>query len=153
MEPLFYTALNIDRSRKNDLYPKLGLRISFLNGGLFEELDNYDWQKNNFSIPNEIFSNTDANGRDADRILNIFDRYNFTIDEDEPTEREVAIEPEMLGKVFENLLDVNDGKSKGAFYTPREIVHYMYRETFINYLVEKSKIPEDAIRNFVLYGD
>ena len=88
MEPLFYTALNIDRSRKNDLYPKLGLRISFLNGGLFEELDNYDWQKNNFSIPNEIFSNTDANGRDADRILNIFDRYNFTIDEDEPTERE-----------------------------------------------------------------
>ena len=153
LEPLFYTALNVDRSRKNDLYPKLNLRIPFLNGGLFEELDNYDWQKNNFSIPNDIFSNAAEKGRDADGILDIFDRYNFTINEDEPTEREVAIDPEMLGKVFENLLDVSDRKSKGAFYTPREIVHYMCRETLISYLVEKSKISEEAIRNFVLYGD
>lgn len=153
LEPLFYTALNVDRSRKNDLYPQLNLRIPFLNGGLFEELDNYDWQKNNFSIPNEIFSNVTEKGRDADGILDIFDRYNFTINEDEPTEREVAIDPEMLGKVFENLLDSGTRKSKGAFYTPREIVHYMCRETLISYLVEKSKIPEDAIRNFILYGD
>ncbi len=153
LEPLFYTALNVDRSRKNDLYPQLNLRIPFLNGGLFEELDNYDWQKNNFSIPNEIFSNVTEKGREADGILDIFDRYNFTINEDEPTEREVAIDPEMLGKVFENLLDSGTRKSKGAFYTPREIVHYMCRETLISYLVEKSKIPEDAIRNFILYGD
>ena len=153
LEPLFYTALNVDRSRKNDLYPRLNLRIPFLNGGLFEELDNYDWQKNNFSIPNEIFSNVYIKGRDADGILDIFDRYNFTINEDEPTEREVAIDPEMLGKVFENLLDVSTRKSKGAFYTPREIVHYMCRETLISYLVEKSKIAEEAIRNFILYGD
>ena len=127
LEPLFYTALNVDRSRKNDLYSRLNLRIPFLNGGLFEELDNYDWQKNNFSIPNEIFSNADIKGREADGILDIFDRYNFTINEDEPTEREVAIDPEMLGKVFENLLDSGTRKSKGAFYTPREIVHYMCR--------------------------
>ncbi|MBQ6975683.1 MAG: Eco57I restriction-modification methylase domain-containing protein, partial [Selenomonadaceae bacterium] len=153
LEPLFYTALNVDRSRQNDLYPKLNLRIPFLNGGLFEELDNYDWQKNNFQIPNEIFSNKNTKDRDADGILDIFDRYNFTINEDEPTEREVAIDPEMLGKVFENLLDVSDRKSKGAFYTPREIVHYMCRETLISYLVEKSKISEDAIRNFILYGE
>lgn len=153
LEPLFYTALNVDRSRKNDLYPQLNLRIPFLNGGLFEELDNYDWQKNNFSIPNEVFSNVTEKGRDADGILDIFDRYNFTINEDEPTEREVAIDPEMLGKVFENLLDSGTRKSKGAFYTPREIVHYMCRETLISYLVEKSKISEDAIRNFILYGD
>lgn len=153
LEPLFYTALNVDRSRKNDLYPRLNLRIPFLNGGLFEELDNYDWQKNNFSIPNGIFSNVTEKWRDADGILDIFDRYNFTINEDEPTEREVAIDPEMLGKVFENLLDSGTRKSKGAFYTPREIVHYMCRETLISYLVEKSKISEDAIRNFILYGD
>lgn len=153
LEPLFYTALNVDRNRQNDLYPKLNLRIPFLNGGLFEELDNYDWQKNNFQIPNEIFSNAKEKNRDADGILDIFDRYNFTINEDEPTEREVAIDPEMLGKVFENLLDASDRKSKGAFYTPREIVHYMCRETLISYLVEKSKISEDAIRNFILYGD
>ena len=154
LEPLFYTALNVDRSRKNDLYPQLNLRIPFLNGGLFEELDNYDWQKNNFSIPNKFFSNEAEKGRhEADGILDIFDRYNFTINEDEPTEREVAIDPEMLGKVFENLLDSGTRKSKGAFYTPREIVHYMCRETLISYLVEKSKISEDAIKNFILYGE
>ena len=61
----------------------MNLRIPFLNGGLFEELDNYDWQKNNFHIPDEIFSNAKLKGRDADGILDIFDRYNFTINEDE----------------------------------------------------------------------
>src|SRR5699024_10435372 len=54
--------------------------------------------------------------------------------EDEPLEKEVAVDPEMLGKVFENLLDVTDRKSKGAFYTPREIVHYMCQESLIHCL-------------------
>jgi adenine-specific DNA-methyltransferase len=66
------------------------------------------------------------------------------MNEDEPMEREVAIDPEMLGKVFENLLDVRDRKSKGAFYTPREIVHYMCQETLINYLSTKTGISEEA---------
>src|SRR5574344_1649964 len=61
------------------------------------------------------------------------------MNEDEPMEREVAIDPEMLGKVFENLLDVKDRKSKGAFYTPREIVHYMCQETLINHLFTNLK--------------
>ena len=68
-------------------------------------------------------------------------------------EREFAIDPEMLGKVFENLLDVKDRKSKGAFYTPREIVHYMCQETLINHLVTKTGISENAIRDFILYGE
>ncbi len=75
------------------------------------------------------------------------------MNEDEPMEREVAIDPEMLGKVFENLLDVKDRKSKGAFYTPREIVHYMCQETLINHLVSKTGISESAIRDFILYGE
>lgn len=128
-------------------------RIPFLNGGLFEQLDNYEWENNNFNIPNSIFSNKDEKGRNADGILDIFDRYNFTMNEDEPMEREVAIDPEMLGKVFENLLDVKDRKSKGAFYTPREIVHYMCQETLINHLVSKTGISESAIRDFILYGE
>lgn len=152
LEPLFYTGLNLNRG-ENGFYAPLHRRIPFLNGGLFEQLDNYDWENNDFNIPNEIFSNVDEKGRDADGILDIFDRYNFTMNEDEPMEREVAIDPEMLGKVFENLLDVKDRKSKGAFYTPREIVHYMCQETLINYLVEKTGISESAIRDFILYGD
>ena len=152
LEPLFYTGLNKNRG-ENGFYAPLHRRIPFLNGGLFEQLDNYEWENNNFNIPNELFSNKAEKGRDADGILDIFDRYNFTMNEDEPMEREVAIDPEMLGKVFENLLDVTDRKSKGAFYTPREIVHYMCQETLINHLATKIGIPEADIRDFILYGE
>ena len=152
LEPLFYTGLNQNRG-ENAFFPPLHRRIPFLNGGLFEEMEGYDWQNNDFSIPNELFSNADTKGRDADGILDFFDRYNFTMAEDEPMEREVAIDPEMLGKVFENLLDVSDRKSKGAFYTPREIVHYMCQESLINFLCGKTGIGEEDIRKFILYGE
>lgn len=153
LEPLFYEALNVNRG-ENGFYARFHCRIPFLNGGLFEQLDNYDWQNCDFNIPNSLFSNIDENGKDkADGILDVFDRYNFTMAEDEPMEREVAIDPEMLGKVFENLLDVKDRKSKGAFYTPREIVHYMCQESLINYLSTSTKINEKYIRKFILYGE
>ena len=152
LEPLFYDALNRNRGEQG-YCPALHCRIPFLSGGLFEPIDGYDWEHNDFSIPNEVFSNVDTKGREADGILDIFDRYNFTMSEDEPMEREVAIDPEMLGKVFENLLEINDRKSKGAFYTPREIVHYMCQESLINYLTNALSISEDAIRDFILYGD
>lgn len=153
LEPLFYNALNVNRG-DTGYDPYLHCRIPFLSGGLFEPIDGYDWKHNDFAIPNEIFSNhKDKNDRDADGILDIFDRYNFTMSEDEPLEREVAIDPEMLGKVFENLLEVNDRKSKGAFYTPREIVHYMCQETLISYLVKETGLKEQDIRDFILLGD
>ena len=153
LEPLFYTGLNQNRG-DNAFFPPLHRRVPFLNGGLFEEMEGYDWRNNDFRIPNELFSNADIKGkRDADGILDVFDRYNFTMAEDEPMEREVAIDPEMLGKVFENLLDVTDRKSKGAFYTPREIVHYMCQETIINYLASKTGITDNDIRKFILYGE
>ena len=153
LEPLFYEALSVNRGEQG-YYSRLHCRIPFLSGGLFEPLEGYDWEHNNFNIPNEIFSNEKIKGKDeADGVLDIFDRYNFTIAEDEPMEREVAIDPEMLGKVFENLLEINDRKSKGAFYTPREIVHYMCQESLINYLVNTLQVEEEAIREFILYGD
>ena len=153
LEPFFYTGLNRNRGA-NGYFPPFHRRVPFLSGELFEELDNYDWRNNNFSIPNEMFSNRTEKGVwNGDGILDIFDRYNFTMSEDEPMEREVAIDPEMLGKVFENLLDVKDRKSKGAFYTPREIVHYMCQESLINYLVTRSGIPEEDIRKLVVYGE
>ena len=93
-------------------------------------------EKTDITIPNSLFSNsklTEA-GDKGTGILDVFDRYNFTVNEAEPLEKEVAIDPEMLGKVFENLLEVKERKSKGSFYTPREIVHYMCQESLINYL-------------------
>ena len=153
LEPLFYDALNVNRGEQG-YDPALHCRIPFLSGGLFEPIDGYDWKHNDFAIPDEIFSNKAEKGeRDADGILDIFDRYNFTMSEDEPLEREVAIDPEMLGKVFENLLEVQDRKSKGAFYTPREIVHYMCQETLISYLIKETGLKEQDIRDFILLGD
>ena len=153
LEPLFYEALN---EQRGDIgyYSKLKCKVPFLNGGLFEPLDNYDWNHNDFDIPNEMFSNIDLKGKeDADGILDIFDRYNFTMNEDEPLEKEVAVDPEMLGKIFENLLDVKDRKSKGAFYTPREIVHYMCQESLANHISNETGISYDAIKDFIVYGE
>lgn len=133
---LFYEALATEHRGGSDssYYKKLDCRIPFLNGGLFEA--DYNWEKITVDIPNKLFTNRNKTkeGDEGDGILDVFDRYNFTVKEDEPLEKEVAVDPEMLGKVFENLLEVKDRKSKGAFYTPREIVHYMCQESLIAYL-------------------
>lgn len=134
LQYLFYEALAKERDNVNSYYAKFDCRIPFLNGGLFEA--EYDWKKANISIPETIFRNSEKNksGDTGTGILDVFDRYNFTIKEDEPLDKEVAVDPEMLGKVFENMLEVSERKSKGAFYTPREIVHYMCQESLIHYL-------------------
>jgi len=134
LEPLFYEALAIER--RDDFYSRFNCKIPFLNGGLFDPIRNYDWVHTDILLPNELFSN-DQKAKQGDTgtgILDVFDRYNFTVKEDEPLEKEVAIDPEMLGKVFENLLEVKDRKSKGTYYTPREIVHYMCLQSLTNYM-------------------
>lgn len=132
LQYLFYEALA--QKRADSTYLRFGCKIPFLNGGLFEA--DYDWENERLTLPNELFSNTERNkaGDEGTGILDVFDRYNFTIKEDEPLEKEVAVDPEMLGKVFENMLEIAERKSKGAFYTPREIVHYMCQESLIHYL-------------------
>ena len=146
LEKFFYNGLN--KKRTNQYFPLLNCKIPFLNGGLFEPLNNYRWSSAHFDIPNYIFSNDEKKG-----ILDFLDLYNFTIDEEEPLEKDIAVDPEMLGKIFENLLDVNDRKSKGAFYTPREIVYYMCQESIANYLVNKIGVDYDEIIRFIKYGD
>jgi len=136
LQYLFYEALADDRKGQADpgYYQRFNCRVPFLNGGLFEA--DYDWQSESIDIPNDLFNNIDRNkaGDDGTGILDVFGRYNFTIKEDEPLDKEVAVDPEMLGKVFENMLEITERKSKGAFYTPREIVHYMCQESLVNYL-------------------
>ncbi len=127
LEPLFYEALAVEHD--NNFYSRFNCRIPFLNGGLFEPMQGYNWQETDIRIDNSVFAD----------IFSVFNEYNFTVREDEPLEREVAVDPEMLGKVFENLLEIDDRKSKGAFYTPRDIVHFMCRESLIDYLAEGTK--------------
>jgi hypothetical protein len=155
LEPLFYNALNEERGG-NTYYRPFNCMIPFLNGGLFQPIvEKYDMDQVAFEIPNELFSNDNLTkeGDKGDGILDIFDRYAFTVKEDEPLEKEVAVDPEMLGKVFENLLEVKDRKSKGAFYTPREIVHYMCQESLINYVVTETGISYEDINKLIRYGD
>jgi len=156
LEPLFYEALAQDRGR-DAIYSRLNnCRMPFLNGGLFEPMNGYSWETTHISLPDELFSNSNKTkeGDIGDGILDIFDRYNFTVNENEPLEKEVAVDPEMLGKVFENLLEIRDRKSKGAFYTPREIVHYMCQESLINYLKSEAgeAIPREDIEFFIKKG-
>lgn len=145
LEPLFYRALARDRGNENDNFAPLNCRIPFLNGGLFEPINGYGYAQTDLTIDNAVFK----------EIFDVFDLYNFTVKEDEPLEKEVAIDPEMLGKVFENLLPENERKGNGAFYTPREIVHYMCQESLINYLyntVNTEKLSPSQAKQDVLFA-
>ncbi len=134
LEPLFDKGLDTDRSADGDIFDThvaldhgSRVRIPYLNGGLFERnwLDEIDTQ-----FPTEFFES----------LLDFFYQYNFTIDENDPNEAQVGVDPEMLGRIFENLLE--DNKDKGAYYTPKEIVGYMCRQSLIAYL--QTGIDDDA---------
>lgn len=150
LEILFYNNLSKDRG-EIQYSLDFNSRIPFLNGGLFDPYGDYDWQTTSFNLSDDIFSNKDKTG-----ILDIFDIYNFTINENDSYETEVAVDPEMLGKVFENLLDISDRKSKGAFYTPREIVRYMTNESMMNYLLtnlEGKNISKEDLEYLFNFGE
>ena len=159
LEPLFYEALRIGEERKQDdyYYSRFNCKIPFLNGGLFDPIGNYDWVHTDMLLPDSLFSNftKTKEGDTGDGILDIFDRYNFTVREDEPLEKEVAIDPELLGKAYEKFNAIRPdnfeeyrealksskkgneskfNKQYGVYYTPREIVHYMCQQSLINYL-------------------
>ena len=144
LEDLFAEGLDRNRSDKDDLYDTevngIGkCRIPYLNGGLFER-DDLDKKSSHF--PAEYF----------DSLLTMLSQYNFTIDENDPNDAEVGVDPEMLGRIFENLLE--DNKDKGAFYTPKEIVQYMCRESLIAYLqTDQNEEDKERIRQFVTTHD
>lgn len=149
LEPMFFGLLNTkpeDRSSA-PLVNGVGVKyipnadeIPYLNGGLFqqEKIDEVD-----SVFPAGMFQS----------LFDFFDSYNFTIDENDPNDAEVGVDPEMLGKIFENLLE--DNKDKGAFYTPKEIVRYMCQESLTAYLqtgIEDAEVKEH-IANFVKTND
>ena len=149
LEPMFFGLLNTkpeDRSSA-PMVNGVGVKyipnadeIPYLNGGLFqqEKIDEVD-----SVFPAGMFQS----------LFDFFDSYNFTIDENDPNDAEVGVDPEMLGKIFENLLE--DNKDKGAFYTPKEIVRYMCQESLTAYLqtgIDDAEVKEH-IANFVKTND
>ena len=144
LEGLFANGLDTNRSDNGDVYDTgvqgfCNCRIPYLNGGLFER-DALDEKTSRF--PAKYFES----------LLTMLSQYNFTIDENDPNDAEVGVDPEMLGRIFENLLE--DNKDKGAFYTPKEIVQYMCRESLIAYLQTAQKEDDkERIRQFVITHD
>jgi hypothetical protein len=102
LEVLFYNTLNNPRTDQVDpTWSKdFNCKIPFLNGGLFEPIGGYDWVHTDINLPDKLFSNKKENS-EGDGILDVFDLFNFTVKEDEPLEKEVAIDPELLGKLYE----------------------------------------------------
>lgn len=149
LSPLFFEALNKNErpGQLFDMPDGSRLCVPFLGGGLFEKDRN---EPELLTFPPALFEG----------LFNFFGEYNFTIDENDPFENEVGIDPEMLGHIFENLLE--DNKDKGAFYTPKPIVKYMCQESLIQYLLTQleqngvfsgesadKKVFEASIGNFV----
>ncbi|MFC2085347.1 Eco57I restriction-modification methylase domain-containing protein [Bacteroidota bacterium] len=180
LEPLFYEALRTGEDRKHEdyYYSKFDCKIPFLNGGLFDPIGNYDWVHTDIIVPDKLFSNTKKTkeGDTGDGILDVFDRYNFTVKEDEPLEKEVAIDPELLGKAYEKFNAIRPdnydefrkalksgktgeenkfNKKFGVYYTPREIVHYMCQQSLINYLAAEldGKANKEDIETLIHTGE
>jgi hypothetical protein len=138
LEPLFFDVLNTEvkkRETDDDLTP-------FLNGGLFEPIETDFYKDEKLTFPKGFFT----------QFFGLLNKYNFTVDEGTSNYEQVAVDPEMLGRVFENLLaSIIDEtgkqarKAKGAFYTPREIVDYMCQQSLIEYL--KSALSDSQVRD------
>ncbi len=168
-----------DAFRNPDAFVERLKAVPFINGGLFDcldevfrnaenklnvRLDDFSEEKDSpLCLPNELFfgeeRNVDLSQDYQDKrkkkeevrgIIEILSRYKFTVEENTPLEQEIALNPELLGKVFENLLAsynqetrTTARKATGSFYTPREIVNYMVDETLIAYLVSQLNPNEE----------
>lgn len=159
LEPLFFELLNTNQKKRKDKYATDEYKqIPYLNGGLFsphsDDLYKYDSlaQCGKFglvNIPNEWFK----------EFYGVLSQYNFTVDENTSYDIELSIDPEMLGRIFENLLaeinpetGENAKKSTGSFYTPRDIVDYMVDTSLCEYLKKKTGIDQLRLKALISYG-
>ena len=140
LAPLFFAGLNNQQSRdlnqnNKTLHALIG-DVPFLNGGLFEQ---NDLDRRGISVPDVAIEPI---------LRDLFDQFNFTVMESTPYDTEVAVDPEMLGKVFEEL--VTGRNESGAYYTPRPVVAFMCREVLKGYLEgQDTGLSSKAIASFV----
>ncbi len=161
--------------RDPDTLLELFAKTPFINGGLFDCLDTFDSTGNGgyridcfsdnvikprtreygqLSIPNRLFFDPSTGSGQAVGLIPLFNRYKFTVEENTPTEQEVALDPELLGKVFENLLAAYNPETRetarkqtGSYYTPRPVVDYMVDEALVESLAESTS-PTDGDGKF-----
>jgi len=142
LEKLFFGVFNTPQNERSKI-PELVKEYPFLNGGLFEvQIGDYGDYQGKVFIDNDWFFSL---------FSNTLEKYNFTIDENTSSNSEIAIDPEMLGRIFENLLAEQNPetkesarKSTGSYYTPREIVDYMVEQSLIEYLKSNFSPPSQG---------
>jgi hypothetical protein len=153
LERLFFQTLNTPIEQRVDNLPEGAEQIPFLNGGLFEPGNQDYYKPNRVTGLNENLNTLKIDDQWFVKFFEELEKYNFTIDENSVTDVEVSVDPEMLGRIFENLLaeiDPDSGetarKATGSFYTPREIVDYMATESLVQYIHNKTNLPQDQLR-------
>ena len=134
LEPLFFDTLNQPRPEAQSRFG----RIPYLNGGLFAPDE--DDHVGGIMLADVLFDTRHPEG-----LLYFLENHNFTIEEDTPLEVEVALDPEMLGKVFENLLEEEERGQSGTFYTPRSVVAFMCREALAAYLTHEIHLTGEPL--------
>ena len=134
LEPLFFETLNRPRPEAQSHFG----RVPYLNGGLFapDEDDH---------VGVVVLADTLFDTRHPEGMLYFLENHNFTIEEDTSLEVEVALDPEMLGKVFENLLEEEERGQSGTFYTPRSVVAFMCREALATYLTRETQLTGEPL--------
>lgn len=152
LEPLFFEQLNTPKSERKQEF-KNG-NIPFLNGGLFEplHLDYYEWS----GFSSKYINMLNIDDRFFSELYEHLNQYSFTIDENSIEDSELSIDPEMLGRIFENLLaeinpetSQNARKSTGSYYTPREIVEYMVNSSLLEYIKTKTEMDEEVLKTII----
>ena len=143
LEPLFFDTLNKPESERTSSIKDQLTGIPYLNGGLFEpKTDDFytdqKTQKSEFDSFNLVVPNENIQS-----IFEVFERYHFTIDESTSTDQEVGIDPEMMGRIFENFIVIRS--ETGSFYTPRVIVDYMVQSSLVESLKTKFTVLPQTI--------
>jgi len=147
VKPLFFKAFNNTFSYSEYIpedVQEVLKSAPYLNGGLFKQ---YDFDNIKIELSDDIF----------EEILNFFEKYNFTIREDLPLDVEVAIDPQMIGYVYESLANVAEEiyerQDLGIFYTPKEEVDFMCRRSLVEYLFKATKIDKEIIYKLLFSED
>lgn len=160
LEPLFFELLNTNQNRRknkfiNEDYYK---QIPYLNGGLFSPHVDDRYKFDMATGGGQYGVVTIENGW-FEHFIGVLSQYNFTVDENTSYDIELSIDPEMLGRIFENLLaeinpetGENAKKNTGSFYTPRDIVDYMVDNSILEYLKTKTGLDETRLKALISYS-
>lgn len=159
LEPLFFELLNkrVEQRHENLREAPFSI-VPYLNGGLFSPQYNDYYNQSTYSGAGTP-GLTHISDSWFTELFTVLEQYNFTVDENTSYDVDLSIDPEMLGRIFENLLaEINPEtgesarKSTGSFYTPREIVDYMVDSSLLEFLKNKTGINHDKIKALISWG-